>query len=302
MNKVTIIGGAGTLGSACAFQLAAHPAIDEIGLIDVNKNLLDNHVMDLQNAYPHKEIYRGDNQNLENTDIVLITAGIPNRNNVQSRQEFLDGNIQLFREFGTSIKKYAPEALIITASNPVDVLNYYLHEAFHFSRRQLIGYTLNDSFRFEWAIRRVLSFSRHDYIEASVLGEHGDAQVPVFSRVKRNNEPFSVDAFDQQKIRQMLQTWFQDFNQLNVNRTTGWTTAYGIGVLVDKLLQDNGQDTIASSVLQGEYGVSHVSLGVPVTVNKQGIQQVHEWMLSSEEAERFQRAKDAVASLIRNYI
>jgi len=173
MTKISIIGAAGTLGAAIAFQMANKEKVRKICLIDIDKNLLKNHLMDLQNAYPDKNIYIGDYAELRNSTIIIISAGVPNRNNISNRNVFLKGNLSLFKEFGEKIRKYSPDSLIVTVSNPVDLLNYYLYKEFRFSRKQLIGYTMNDSLRFEWALREVL-YLYDDKIVAPVLGEHGE--------------------------------------------------------------------------------------------------------------------------------
>ncbi|MFB4162413.1 malate dehydrogenase [Alteribacillus sp. JSM 102045] len=287
MSKITIIGGAGTLGAAAAFSLASHENIDEICMIDINENLLKNQVMDLQNAYPAKVLYAGSYRDLVHTDIVIITAGIPNRNDITSRCEFLDGNIKLFKEFGENIQTYAPEALIITASNPLDLLNYYLYENYDFHPRQLAGYTLNDSFRFEWALREALDVPAKDSLFTPVLGEHGESQVPVFSQVTRSGRSFEMAASTQESIRKKLKSWFRDFNSLKINRTTGWTTAAGIRTMVEKMLQQELSEMIGSAIFRGEYGFHGISMGAPLLVNNQGVQQVQEWTLTPAEKENY---------------
>ncbi|GAB3062656.1 malate dehydrogenase [Virgibacillus ainsalahensis] len=298
MAKISIIGAAGTLGAAISFQLARKEKLNELCLIDVNENLLKNHWMDLQNAYPDKKIYIGDYSNLTESTIIIITAGVPNRNDVTSRNDFLKDNIKLFKEFGRNIKKYSPQSIIVTASNPVDILNYYLYKEFQFSKQQLIGYTMNDSFRFEWALRETLNVY-DDRFFTPVLGEHGESQVPIFSNITRNGEPFVPPESQQEIMKTKLQNWFIDFNSLNINRTTGWTTARGIDIVTDKLLQDEETEMIGSVILHGEYSVKDVSLGSPVLVNKNGVQQIDEWNLKENERKSFRESSEKVKKTLQ---
>ncbi|WP_191090674.1 malate dehydrogenase [Niallia endozanthoxylica] len=300
MSKISIIGGAGTLGTAIAYQLSNHQNIDEICLIDKNRNLLLNHVMDFQNAFPAKKIYEGTYNDLKRSDIIIITAGIPNRNDITSRNVFLEGNLKLFHDLGAEIKKHAPDALIVTASNPVDLLNYYLYRKFGFRKQQLIGFTRNDSLRFEWAIRKTMQLSARDQVFSPVIGEHGESQVLLFSHLKINGLPIKMSMDQIGQIKEQIQGWFIQFNQLNINRTTGWTTANGMGELVTKLLDPTPSEFIGSAVLEGEYGVSDVSIGVPITISNEGIHGVQEWDLNVVERGFFQNSVNQVKDYMKS--
>ncbi|MGE7544405.1 malate dehydrogenase [Sporosarcina newyorkensis] len=300
--KLSIIGGAGTLGAAVAFRLCQNKQVNELCLIDVNEPLLMNHIMDLQNAYPEKTIYKGSYEDLTGSSIVIITAGVPNRNDVKSRTEFLEGNIMLFNEFGKYIKKYSESAFIITASNPVDVLNYYLYREFGFKKSQLLGYTVNDSRRLEHSIRKVMSISEEKDVFSPVIGEHGNTQVPLFSLTQVNGKPFSIDADKQIAIREEITNWFIDFNRLNINRTTGWATASGIGKIIDGITNEEKIETVGSAILEGEYGINDISIGVPVSISLNGIESIQDWKLSNEELKHFRQSAETIRHLIEPYI
>lgn len=298
MRKISIIGAAGTLGAACTMAISLKGSVDEFCLIDVNEALLDNHIMDFENAFPSKKIYRGSYRDLEGSHIVIIAAGVPNKNEVTSRNAYLIDNISIVNKVGEQISKYAPEAIIITASNPVDLLNYNLSQNFGFERSQLIGYTLNDSLRFEWALRKTLNLNPEDEVRSPVIGEHGDSQVQLFSQTLVNSQKLKVTSEQGQRIREELQTWFVRFNRLNVQRTTGWTTGVGISRLVNCLLQDDLSLTIGSTNLQGEYGLRNISIGVPILVNKKGIQEVVDWNLDADERNAFKKSATKIRMLI----
>lgn len=300
--KISIIGGAGTLGSAVAFRLGQLKDVTELCLVDVNENLLMNHIMDLRNAYPHQSIYKGNYEGLRGSDIIIITAGVPNRNDIESRDVFLKGNIGLFQQFGENIKKYAPNAFIITASNPVDALNYYLYCEYDFDQKQLLGYTINDSLRFEQAFRDTLNISRDDEVFSPVIGEHGSSQVALFSQVQVNGEPANLNEADKEAIKETINSWFIDFNRLNINRTTGWTTAAGIGRLIEKIISNPEVKTIGSVVLNGEYGISNISLGTPITINQTGIIGIQEWILNDVELKAYQESAEKVKQLIDPFL
>ncbi|SDH68588.1 malate dehydrogenase [Alteribacillus persepolensis] len=303
MRKISIIGSAGTLGSACAMTISLTNAADELCLIDVNEALLNNHIMDLENAFPGKNIYRGEYEDLIGSSVVIITAGVPNRNDETSRDAYLADNLRIFQTIGEKAASYAPDAIIITASNPVDILNYYLYKKFGFSRNQLIGYNLNDSYRFEWAIRKVLPaepFSSNFY--TPVIGEHGETQVPLFSKVQKNGTPYTFTAKQKDEINKEINTWFVRFNSLNVPRTTGWTTGVGILRVVRAVLDEEETSFIGSSVLDGEYQQHDISIGVPITVNKKGILKVQEWELDSDEQSAFEKSAAKIRTTLLTHM
>ncbi len=299
MKKVSIIGAAGTLGSSCAMSLAMNDMIHELCLIDVNNSLLDNHVMDFENAFPEKKIYRGTYEHLKESEVIIITAGVPNRNNETSRNAYLIDNIKIIREIGSQIENYAPNAVIITASNPVDLLNYYLYKTFNFKKERLIGYNLNDSFRFDWAIRKNLQLSYKGKIQTPVIGEHGESQVPVFSQVKTKEGYITFTEGQKKSIHDDIRTWFVQFNRLNVNRTTGWTTAVGMRRLIEGLLTNRTTNLLCSAVLEGEYGIEGLSIGVPVKINKDGIKSIVSWNLTETERQGFNQSAVKILNIIK---
>lgn len=301
--KISIVGGAGTLGATTAFRLCQINQITEICLIDVNENLAKNHMMDLHNAYPGKKVHVSSHEGMKDSQIVIITAGIPNRNDVQSRNVFLQGNLVLFDEIGAQIKLHAPDALILTASNPVDALNYYLYKTFHFEKSQLLGYTLNDSFRFERAVRSLNKFPSEAIFSSPVVGEHGSTQVPLFSRVAVSGEKVYFSSEDKERVKKSIQSWFLEFNQLNINRTTGWTTAAGIGQIIEALIM-NEKDflTLGSVILTGEYGIKDISLGAPIRVRGNRIVCVEEWEITAEELTSYRDSAEVVKCLIEPFL
>ncbi len=300
--KISIVGGAGTLGAAIAFRLCQNDQVDEICLIDVNESLLKNHLMDLKTAYPAQTIYIGNFQDLTGSQLILITAGVPNRNDIESRNIFLEGNILLFQSFGTHIKKYAPDAFIVTVSNPVDALNYYLYRKFDFRKEQLLGYTVNDSLRFERTIRSVMKIPEDAHLFSPVIGEHGSTQIPLFSQIRLNGKSLAFKEDDEVAIKEKMNRWFIEFNRLNINRTTGWATAAGIGRIIDGIVTNGEVETIGSAIVEGEYGIHDISIGVPVTLRKDGIVSIHEWQLAREELADYQYSAETIRQLIKPYI
>lgn len=178
--KLGIIGGAGLLGSTTAFAVAQRNLVDEIVLIDIKENLAKTHVMDMEQAiseHNQTSITYGSWDALTGCDIVIMTASMPERK-VSSRIEFLADNLKIVQTVAGYIAQYCLGAVFINATNPVDPFGYIFHNLSGMSRQQIVGFSRNDTLRLRWAIAKVLHVPTTD-VQAMVIGEHGEAQVPV---------------------------------------------------------------------------------------------------------------------------
>lgn len=192
--NVGIIGGAGTLGSSIGFYLATKNIIKEIVLLDIKENILRAHVMDMEQAISALNstiISAGDWDTLRDCRIVVMAASVPERN-ARSRLEYLADNLNILRNVASQLARYCPQAIVINATNPVDVFNTMLHAFTGMPARQFVGFSRNDSLRLRWAIGRVLAVPVTE-VQAMVIGEHGKAQVPLFSRITVQGEAIELN-------------------------------------------------------------------------------------------------------------
>ena len=147
--KVTVIGAAGSVGAPSAFYIAASGLVDEMVLIDMRPNVVQQHAMDMSTAVSALDIsvIAGTDEDLAGSDVVINAAGV-HQGLITDRMEMLPKNLPLVRETALKIKRYCPDAFVITATNPVDPLNYAMWRAGGFDRGKTVGYSFNDSFRF----------------------------------------------------------------------------------------------------------------------------------------------------------
>lgn len=334
--KVAFIGGAGTVGSAAAFRVATQDIASEIVLIDARPNVAMSHVLDLEQAVAEISSSRfvgGEWADLAGCDIVVLSASLPERN-VASRDEYLAGNLAIVREAAEHLAA-CPEAAVIVATNPVDVFTYVLAQLAGGAPGRFMGYSYNDTLRFRWALARTLDVRVAD-VDALVLGEHGETQVSLLDRVGVKGAPIHLTDQQRREVESATGTWFSNYQSLGAGRTSGWTSAMGIGRLVKALAGPPGATTglgaaagpgpnsapevdappgagvaaaaaqgsgparaiPCSAVLHGEYGVSHVSLGVPVILGRGGVQEIIEVPLTPAERERLHLAARKVRRLI----
>jgi malate dehydrogenase len=281
--KVTIIGAAGSVGAPVAFYVAASGLADEIVMIDMRQNVLQQHAMDISTAVSALDVSvrAGAYSDLTGSAVVINAAGVQ-QGLITDRMEMLPKNIPLVRDVALQIKRYCPSAFVITATNPADPLNYAAWRVGGFDRHQLIGYSLNDSFRFREMVARAKGV-KVSQVQATVLGEHGSTQVLLFSSVRIDGLPVSFGEQEKEDIRAEVPNILRRYEELQSGRTAGWTCAVGVAAVTRAILQDTGEVFPCSVVLDGEYGQRGLSMSVPVVLGKKGVQEILEWELAPDE-------------------
>jgi malate dehydrogenase len=297
--KVGIIGAAGSVGAPVAFYVAVSGLVQNIVLIDVRANLAKQHAMDIGTAASALDVsvQDGGYEDLAGSDIVIITAGAP-QGTIADRMEMLPKNIPLIRDIALQIKHHCPEAIVITATNPVDPLNYAAWRVGGFERRKLIGYSINDSFRFREMIARTKG-AKVSQVQATAIGEHGSSQVLLFSSARINGLPVRFSESEKQSIRAKIPDILKRYEALQSGRTAGWTCAVGTVAILRAILQNTGEVFPCSVVLDGEYGQRDLSVSVPVKLGRDGVQEIPEWELETDEREGLGRAVDVLKSAAR---
>ena len=237
--KVTVIGAAGSVGAPAAFYLAASGLVDELVLIDMRPNVVQQHAMDMSTAVSALDVSvkAGESEDLAGSDIVLNAAGMP-QGLIADRMEMLPKNIPLIRETALKIKEFCPEAIVITATNPVDPLNYATYLASGFDRKRVLGYSVNDSFRFRELVAGAKGV-KVSQVQATVVGEHGSTQVPLFSSARIDGRPVSFTAEEKQSILGEIPNILRRYEELQAGRTAGWTCAVGLAALVRAMRDDS---------------------------------------------------------------
>jgi malate dehydrogenase len=203
--------------------------------------------------------------------------------------EMLPKNIAIVRETALKIRQHCPSAIVITATNPVDPLNYAAWRAGGFDRHRLLGYTINDSFRFRELVARAKG-AKVCQVEATVIGEHGSSQVPVFSSVRVDGRPVTFSEDEKRAIIAEIPAILLRYEELQAGRTAGWTCAVGLHSMVRAIRDDTGEVFPCSVVLDGEYGRRGISMAVPVVLGREGAREIQEWDLTPDERVRFERA------------
>ncbi len=280
--------GVGRIGGEVAYLAAARGISDDLVLCDSVDPLLRAQVLDLSHTGLDLAIST-DKKEITGADICIFSPGVPRNPSVKTRADLLDVNLPAARECARLLKNFS--GILITVTNPMDALNYFFASATGLDRSRCVGFGGQlDSARFSLELK-----SCGVTVPGSVLGEHGEHQVPVFSALPSGFSPVM-----REEILARLRG-----SSMEVIRGKGGTVfgpAYHITELVRMIAGDERKYTICSSVLEGEYGLDGCSLGVPVKIGKEGILEIEEWKLDSWEQEKMAQAGKFVGDLCRRAV
>ena len=311
MNKITIIG-AGKVGSTIAYTLSVMNLAKDIVMIDINHELALGEALDIRQGTPFSSncsVYAGDYPDAANSNIVVITSGVA-RKPGQSRLELAQTNVNIMKSIMPQITKYAPDAMYIIVSNPVDVLTYQWCKRSGLPENHIIGSgTILDTARLKARLSEYYNISQSN-VHAYVFGEHGDSSFVPWSLANISNIP--VTEFRNKVEGDMSMA--PELNTADVEqyiRKSGGrviarkgATFYAVAVSVChicKCLLDGMDTTLTvSTMMHGEYGIDDVCLSVLNTVGWEG---VHSKLLApraEEETGLLQHSADVLKDVISN--
>lgn len=294
MTKVSVVGAAGTVGAAAGYTLALRDIVDELVFVDIPE-MADKTVGQAADtnhgvAYDSNTVVRqGDYSATAGSDVVVITAGIP-RSPGQSRLDLAGDNAPIMEDINRSLAEYTDQYITVTTSNPVDLLNRHLYEAGNRPREHVIGFGGRlDSARFRYVLSQRFDAPVKN-VEATILGEHGDAQVPVFSKVRVGGRDPTFDSDEKDEILGDLKQSAMDV--IERKGATQWGPATGVAHTVEAILNDTGEVLPCSVVLDGEFGHDGTGVGVPAKLGSNGVEEIVEWGLDEYEADLLADAAD----------
>jgi malate dehydrogenase len=285
MTKVSIIGAAGTVGAAAGYNIALRDIVDELVFVDIpdQRETTIGQAADANHGVAYDSntrVRQGEYEETAGSDVVVITAGIP-RQPGQTRIDLAGDNAPIMEDIGSSLREHNDDFVSITTSNPVDLLNRHLYESGERAREKVIGFGGRlDSARFRYVLSERFG-TQVGNVEATILGEHGDAQVPVFSKVRVDGADPEFSDDEKEEILESLQASAMDV--IEKKGATQWGPATGVAHVVEAVLRDTGEVLPGSLVLDGEYGYEDTAFGVPVKLGSDGVREVVEWDLTDYE-------------------
>jgi len=303
MSKATVVG-VGSLGSCIAYQIANRGLVDELVLIDIYRELAEGNAADISQAMAFRsnvQVKAGDYGDAEGSEIIAVTAGKPRTPEMKSRMELLEVNANIIRAVGSNLGGIKGEPVIITLTNPVDIMNYIMWRSAGLDRGQVLGSAgMLDSARFRAVLSRRYKTPVLD-VDAYVIGEHGENQVPVFSRVKIGGENVFFGRDERTEIAEELRA--SALSVISKKGATIFAPASNTVNLIQSILLDEKTIGVCSAVLDGEYNLEGVSIGVPVILGQRGAEGILEWELDEQEKGSFYRgaehAKGTIEEMFR---
>jgi malate dehydrogenase len=295
--KVSVVGAAGTVGAAAGYSLALRDVVDELVFVDIPEKEGEavGQAADVNHGVAYDAnttVRQGGYEATAGSDVVVVTAGIP-RQPGQTRIDLAGDNAGIMESIESSLAAHSDDFVSVTTSNPVDLLNRHLHEVGDRPREHVVGFGGRlDSARFRYVLAERFDAPVKN-VEATILGEHGDAQVPVFSKVRVDGTDPSFTADERESITESLTESAMDV--IERKGATQWGPATGVAHVVEAVLRDTGEVLPCSVVLDGEYGHDDTAVGVPCRVGANGIEAVVEWDLNEEETEGLAEAAEKLS-------
>jgi malate dehydrogenase len=300
-KKVTIVG-AGNVGATAAHWIAAKELADVV-LIDVVEGIPQGKALDLLEAMPIEKrdvhvLGANDYAAAANSDIVVITAGIPRKPGM-SRDDLLHTNYKIMSDVVNKITAVAPNSILIIVSNPLDAMAQAAFKQSKFNRERVIGMAgVLDSARYRTFIAEELKVSVEN-VTAFVLGGHGDTMVPLPRYSSVAGIPIS-ELMDQATIDRIVQRTRDGGAEIVKHLKTGsayYAPSAAAVEMVEAILQDKKKILPCAAYLQGEYGINGYYIGVPCKLGERGLEQIIEIKLTPEEDKALKKSADAVKEL-----
>ncbi|MHA1264637.1 MAG: L-lactate dehydrogenase [Candidatus Helarchaeota archaeon] len=305
-SKIAIIG-MGTVGSTFAFSLMVHGLVSEIVLIDKNYKKAEGEAMDLNHGLPFvnpTQIWAGDYSDCKNADIIVLTAGVAQKPG-ESRLALVNRNTKIFKEIVAEVVNYNKSAILLIATNPVDIMTYLTLKLSKFSSTKVIGSgTILDTARLRYLLSTHFSIDPRN-IHAYILGEHGDSEVPIWSlaNIAGISLQDSYSSFKQNYGPIDLNSNFKEvksaaYKIIERKGKTYYAIALGLTKIVKSIVKDENAILTVSSLIQNYHGVSNICISVPAIINRMGIREILMLPLNTHEVEMFKESAAILQAII----
>ncbi len=298
--KVTVVG-AGAVGASCAEYIAIKDFASEVVLLDIKEGYAEGKAMDLMqtaslNGFDTKITgSTNDYSKTAGSQICVITSGIPRKPGM-TREELIGINAGIVKSVATSLIEHSPETIIIVVSNPMDTMAYLTHKVTGLPKNRIIGMGgALDSARFKYRLAEALDAPISD-VDGMVIGGHSDkGMVPLTRLATRNSVPVSK-FISEERLNQVKED--TKVGGATLTKLLGTSAWYAPGAAVSALVQaiacDQKKMFPCSALLEGEYGLNDICIGVPVLLGKNGIEQIVEIELTDAEKDHMQESADGV--------
>lgn len=305
MQKCAVVG-CGFVGSATAYTLAMQGIFSEIVMIDINSKKAMGEAMDIVHGMPFGnpvKIYAGDYSDLFDCVLVILAAGA-NQKEGETRLDLVEKNAAIFRNIIPQITKVNQECILLVLSNPVDILTYITLKLSGFPPHQVIGSgTVLDTARFKYLLGEHLNVDMRN-IHAFIIGEHGDSELAVWSGA--NVSGIDLDKYCEihgKNIEDLR--WIYDdvkdcaYKIIDAKGATYYAIAMSAARIAKAIVRDEHSVLTVSSLMNGHYGLTDISMGIPCIVGSGGVEQVLDIPLSADEQAALEKSAATLREILK---
>lgn len=305
LRKVVVIG-TGLVGTSYAYALLNQGVVNEIVLIDLDQAKADGEARDLNHGMAFgnpMRIKAGDYEECHNADLVVITAGA-NQKTGETRLDLVAKNAKIFKGIIRKVMDVDFQGIFLVATNPVDILSHLTKEISGLPKERVIGSgTILDTARFRYLLGEHFKVDPRN-VQAYIIGEHGDSELPVWSHVQIGGVPLEQYAgIDNLHKNPSMIEIFENVRDAayHIIERKG-ATYYGIGLglvrLTKAILNNENAILTISARLEGQYGLNDIYIGVPALLNENGIREVIELKLTEKENQQLHQSAAIVKEMI----
>ena len=301
--KVTVVG-AGAVGASCAEYIAIKDFASEVVLLDIKEGFAEGKAMDLMqtaslNGFDTKITgVTNDYSKTADSDICVITSGIPRKPGM-TREELIGINAGIVKTVSSSLIEHSPNTIIIVVSNPMDTMTYLVHKSTDLPKNRIIGMGgALDSARFKYRLAEALEAPISD-VDGMVIGGHSDTGMIPLTRLATRNSVLASAFLSEERLNQVLED--TKVGGATLTKLLGTSAWYAPGAAVSALVQaiacDQKKMFPCSAMLEGEYGMNDICIGVPVILGRNGIEKIVEIELNDAEKASMAESAEGVRNV-----
>ena len=305
-KKIAVIG-AGNVGATCAFVMA-QKKLGDIVMLDIYEGFAKGKALDMsQNAqilnFDGNITGTSDYTDIAGADVVVVTSGFP-RQPGMSREDLIGKNADIISQVGEGIREHAPDSVIVMVTNPLDLMTYHMWKVTGFPKERVVGQAgILDSARMTHFVAKAVGCNEED-VSAMVLGGHGDTMVPLPRYTTCGGIPITqlLDADTIEEISARTAGGGGEIVKLLEHGSAFYAPGSAAAIMAESVINDRKRLIPASTLLEGQYGLEEVFIGVPIILGAKGVEKIIDLELTDEELASLQKSGNFYKEQLRDIL
>jgi malate dehydrogenase len=305
-KKIAVIG-AGNVGATCAFVMA-QKKLGDIVMLDIYEGFAKGKALDMsQNAqilnFDGNITGTSDYADIAGADVVVVTSGFP-RQPGMSREDLIGKNADIIRQVGEGIREHAPDSVIVMVTNPLDLMTYHMWKVTGFPKERVVGQAgILDSARMTHFVAKAVGCNEED-VSAMVLGGHGDTMVPLPRYTTCGGIPITqlLDADTIEEISARTAGGGGEIVKLLEHGSAFYAPGSAAAIMAEAVINDRKRLIPASTLLEGQYGLEEVFIGVPIILGAKGVEKIIDLELTDDELASLQKSGNFYKEQLRDIL